>query len=181
MGKFWRTVAMLVSASLIVALVLGAWGYFSSMSQRIHDLEREVKALSESRAEKSSLVHLDEKVSDLAGKYAPANIVENELNTQRTEINTLRQGSNTIFAGYNNSIGKFDTMLNSHEKEINSLRHEVCLLEKGTSKHEAFLEVLTKEGRDLKPALAELSNIRERLARVEALLSIQSKNAVGKD
>ena len=173
-STFLKTVGMLVLASLLVAVILGGWTFITSTSKHIHDLETDVKQLKEKSAEKVTVDNIQEKIVDIPKYAAIAALLENELNTQRKEIDALRQSTNNIFTAYNNTIGKFETSINTHDKEVAILRSQVDQLNKAMARQEALLEKSAPEGKELKQLQESLAAVKERMVKLETLLSFRN-------
>jgi chromosome segregation ATPase len=165
---------------LLGGIFVSCWNSFSTHSQRIAELENEVKALKEGRADKKDLQNVQEKLVDLTEKAAQANLVETHLKNHLDEITNLRMTSNNVLSSYNNAIGKYDTLSNQHEKELAILRAEVALLNKFAARQEALLEGPDKDLGQHRTVrfdklAADLNAIKERLATIESALVSRPK------
>jgi hypothetical protein len=184
--RWWQTVAVLVSAMMITAvitLVLTHWidslGATARNDQRMEDFAKQIKELSEKKADSSLFTNqldTDEvEIDSLKEKKADATLLQNLINTQNVEITALRNSVSNILVSLNSFMGKYDTFVPRTSVDITGLTNDVCQLNRAVAKLEAGADFQKNDAARYEKLAAELSAFKDKLAVIEANLSIKKR------
>jgi chromosome segregation ATPase len=174
----------------ILSTLLGVAGAFVTMQisvgrlqERMDNLKTEVEGKANTTLMENALNrHLDE-IGQLRTTKADALAVTNfmatanaELSNLRNQVGTLTANHSNLSVGYHQASGKYDTAINHHAADLATLRSEVALLNKAVASHESTLANQCSDVKHLKEVGyeklgADLANLKERIAKLEAILS----------